>query len=185
MQYIWLFMMLFSIALLLFTSPQAILATMTESMTTSLKLCISLMAVYCLWMGVINVIKDCGLIDALSKKFKPLLKRLFNQDDGEICDNLALNISANLLGAGNAATPPALKAIKQMDDGSGKLNKGMAMLFVINSCGLQLIPTTIIGIRASLGSANPTDIILPSLLTAIITTTVGILLVLFAYRNKK
>ena len=178
-------MMLLSIALLLFTNPQLILATMTDSMQTSLKLCISLMAVYCLWMGIINVIKDCGLIDSLSKKSKPILKKLFGNQDDEICDNLALNISANLLGAGNAATPPALKAIKQMDDKSGRLNKGMAMLFVINSCGLQLIPTTIVGIRSSLGSANPTDIILPSLLTSIITTTVGILLVLFAYRNKR
>ena len=184
MQYIWLFMMLFSIALLMFTSPQLILNAMTESMKTSLELCISLMAVYCLWMGIINVIKDCGLIDSLSKKSKPLLKKLFGNQNDEICSNLALNVSANLLGAGNAATPPALAAIKQMDDKSGKLNKGMAMLFVINSCGLQLIPTTIIGIRSSLGSANPTDIILPNLLTAIITTAVGILLVSLAYRKR-
>lgn len=178
-------MMLTSISLLVFSSPDLVLATMTKSMQSSLTLCFSLMAVYCLWMGFINIVRDCGVIAKLSKKSNPFLKKLFSADDDEVCDNLSLNISANLLGVGNAATPPALKAIKKMDDKSGKLNKGMAMLFVINACGLQLIPTTVIGIRSSLGSANPADVILPSLLTAVITTSVGILLVLLAYGKKK
>ena len=61
----------------------------------------------------------------------------------------------------------------------------MAMLFVVNACGLQLVPTTIIGIRTSLGSANPTDVILPCLLTSIVTTAIGVLLVCLAYGDKK
>ena len=174
-------MMMTSIALLAFTSPQDMLTAMTGSMETSLTLCLSLMGIYCLWLGLINVLKDCGLIDSLSKKAKPLIKKLFDTSDDEICNNISLNISANLLGVGNAATPPALKAIRKMTDNSGKPSKGMAMLFVINACGLQLIPTTVIGLRASLSSANPSDILLPNLISTVITSIVGVALVFLAY----
>ena len=115
---------------------------------------------------------------------KPI-KKLFGNDNNEVCDNVATNLSANLLGVGNASTPPAILAIKKMDKGDGKMTKGMAMLFVVNACGLQLIPTTIIGIRVSMGSNNPTDIILPCLLTSVVTTIVGILLVCVACGDKK
>ena len=121
----------------------------------------------------------------LSKKTKKLTKKLFDVDDEEICDNLSLNLSANLLGVGNASTPPAMLATKQMDKGDGKITKGMAMLFVINACGLQFVPTTIIGIRASIGSANPADVILPCLLTSLVTTAVGILLVNLCFWRKR
>ena len=113
------------------------------------------------------------------------IKKLFGKVDQNVCDNIAANLSANLLGVGNASTPPAILATKQMDKGDGKMSKGMAMLFVINACGLQLVTTTIIGIRTSFGSSNPTDIILPCLLTSIVTTAVGILLVCLAYGGKK
>jgi len=185
MQYIWLFLTTASFCLLLFSSPDKVIVSMLTATQNALELSLSLAGIYCLWLGVINVAKNCGLVDNLSQKTKPLLKKLFGTNNDKICDNLSLNLSANLLGVSNASTPPALNAIKQMDRGDGKLTKGMAMLFVINCCGLQLLPTTVIGIRASLGSANPSDVILPCLVTSLVTTAVGILLVNLCFGAKK
>ncbi len=88
-----------------------------------------------------------------------------------------MNISANLLGLGNAATPMAISAIKHMDDGSGKASTDMIMLTVISATSLQLLPTTVIGMRATAGSANPTDFLFPSLIATVLSTFIGIVLV--------
>ena len=185
MQYIWLFLVTTSICLLLFANPNAILTAMTVATQNATTLCISLIGIYALWLGVINVAKNCGLLQKLTTKIKPLVKKLFGTNNDEISADLSLNLSANLLGVGNASTPPAIKAIKNMDKGNGKLTKGMAMLFVINACGLQIVPTTVIGIRTSLGSTNPTDILLTCLITSFITTAVGILLVSLFFKAEK
>lgn len=177
-------MMAGSLAILCFTAPEKAVSSLTGSAATSLEISLKLAGVYCLWLGVINVLKQSGAVDALSKKMQPLIKKLFKTQKDETTQNISINVSANLLGVGNAATPPALKAIKQMDDGSGKISRGAAMLFVINSCGLQLIPTTMIGIRAELGSVAPSDIILPCILTSVLTTAAGIFLVCLAFKDK-
>lgn len=184
MRYIWFFMMAGSLAILCFTAPEKAVSSLTDSAATSLEISLKLAGVYCLWLGVINVLKQSGAVDALSKKMQPLIKKLFKTQNDETTQNISINVSANLLGVGNAATPPALKAVKQTDDGSGKISRGAAMLFVINSCGLQLIPTTMIGIRAELGSVAPSDIILPCILTSVLTTAAGIFLVCLAFKDK-
>ena len=90
---------------------------------------------------------------------------------------IALNMSANMLGLGNAATPMGISAMKRLDDGSGKATPAMIMLIVLNSTSIQLLPTTVIGLRASAGSTSPSDIILPTLLATICTCLLGIFLV--------
>ena len=173
-----------SLAILCFTAPEKAVSSLTCSAATSLEISLKLAGVYCLWLGVINVLKQSGAVGALSKKMQPLIKKLFKTQNDETTQNISINVSANLLGVGNAATPPALKAVKQTDDGSGKISRSAAMLFVINSCGLQLIPTTMIGIRAELGSVAPSDIILPCILTSVLTTAAGIFLVCLAFKDK-
>ena len=185
MQYIWLFLVTTSISLLLFSNHNAILTAMTTATQNAVSLCISLVGIYALWLGIINVAKNCGILQSLTDKINPFVKKLFGTNNDDISADLSLNLSANLLGIGNASTPPAIRAIKNMDDGNGKLTKGMAMLFVINACGLQIMPTTVIGMRASLGSANPTDILLPCLITSLVATVVGVLIVSFVYRGEK
>ena len=185
MQYIWLFLVVTSICFLLFSSPDLVLTSMTTATQNAVTLCISLIGVYILWLGVLNVIKNCGLMQKVAKILHKPIKKLFGNNNQEVCDNIAANLSANLLGVGNASTPPAILATKQMDKGDGKMTKGMAMLFVINACGLQLVPTTMIGLRTSLGSNNPTDIVLPCLIASVVTTAVGILLVCLACGDKK
>ena len=90
---------------------------------------------------------------------------------------IALNMSANMLGLGNAATPMGIKAMQALDDGSGIATDAMIMLIVINATSIQLLPSTVIGLRASAGSLSPADIILPTLLSTICTVTLGITLV--------
>ena len=90
---------------------------------------------------------------------------------------IAMNMSANMLGLGNAATPMGIKAMKALDDGSGIANTAMIMLIVLNATSIQLLPSTVIGLRASAGSTSPADIILPTLIATITTTILGIVLV--------
>lgn len=176
--------MTLSVALMAFTDPGGIITAMTDGAETSLMTCVSLMAVYCVWMGFINIIKDCGVVEKLSRAGRPLIKKLFGKGARGAADDISLNISANLLGAGNAATPPAISAVKKMDRGDGKLTRGMAMLFVVNACGLQIVPATVVGLRAAAGSAAPASVILPCLAVSVATTTVGIILVSLFYKEK-
>lgn len=176
--------MTLSLTLMAFTNPDGIVTAMTDAAADSLGVCVSLMAVYCVWMGLINIVKDCKLAESLSKKAKPVIKKLFGDVSDDAMGDLSLNLSSNLLGVGGASTPTALSALKKMDKGDGRPTKGMLMLFVINSCGLSVIPATVIGMRAGAGSAAPADIILPCLLAGVITTALGVLLVSLLVKDK-
>ena len=170
-------MMLSSILVLLITNPSAMLAEMIGASTDTLELCFELCAVYVVWLGFIELIDASGLSNKLAKLLRPLIKKIFKVDNEEIQKIIALNISANMLGVGNAATPMGIKAMQALDDKSGKANFAMIMLVVINATSIQLLPTTVIGLRSSAGSSNPADIILPTLIVTVTTTVLGILLV--------
>ena len=90
---------------------------------------------------------------------------------------IALNMSANMLGLGNAATPMGIKAMKRLDDGSGVATPAMIMLIVLNATSIQLLPSTVIGLRASAGSTSPSDIIFPTIVATFCTCALGISLV--------
>ncbi len=175
MNIFWLMMMLSSILVLLVTNPAEMLSEMIGASTSALELCIELCAVYVVWLGFIELVDASGLSKKLAKLLKPLIKKVFKVDNEEIEKIIALNISANMLGVGNAATPMGIKAMKSLDDGSGKANFAMIMLLVINATSIQLLPTTVIGLRSSAGSENPADIILPTLIVTFITTILGII----------
>ena len=177
MNIFWLMMMLSSILVLLITNPSAMLSEMIGASTSALELCFELVAVYVVWLGFIELIDASGLSDKLAKLLRPLIKKIFKVDNEEIQKIIALNVSANMLGVGNAATPMGIRAMQALDDGSGKATFAMIMLVVINATSIQLLPTTVIGLRSSAGSENPADIILPTLIVTITTTVLGILLV--------
>ena len=170
-------MMLSSMLVLLIVNPSEVLSEMIGASTEALELCIELCAVYVVWLGFIELIDASGLSNKLAKLLRPLIKKIFKVDNEEIQKIIALNVSANMLGVGNAATPMGIKAMQALDDKSGKANFAMIMLVVINATSIQLLPTTVIGLRASAGSANPADIILPTLIVTITTTILGIILV--------
>lgn len=137
-----------------------------ESSKTAVELTTTLIGTMCLWSGIMEIAINTSLITKIKKVLKPIMKLLFpkmttkDKEYQEIC----MNITSNLLGLGNASTPLGLKAMKtiqEKNEDKTKLTDSMAMLIVLNTASLQIIPTTVIAIRASLGSNNPTKIIVP------------------------
>ena len=111
-----------------------------------------------------------------------MIKKLFKTNNAEEIKYISINISANLLGLGNAATPSGIKAIKTMEKNAGKTTFGMLMLLVVNACGVQLFPTTVISLRVSAGSANASDILFPTLIATFVSAILGMAM-LFAYKK--
>ena len=177
MSVFWFIMMFASILVLLITNPSAVLSEMIGASASALSLCIELCAVYVVWLGILELVDASGLGEKLAKLLRPLIKKIFKIDNTETEKIIALNISANMLGLGNAATPMGIKAMQSLDDKSGKANFTIIMLIVLNATSIQLLPTTVIGLRTSAGSTNPSDIILPTLIVTFCTTLLGIILV--------
>lgn len=177
MNKVWFFMVTASLSLLLWTNPSSVLSEMISASNDALKLCVELAGVYAVWLGILELVDASGLGEKLAKALRPIIKKLFKVDNEEIQRMIAMNMSANMLGLGNAATPMGIKAMQALDDGNGVANTAMIMLIVLNATSIQLLPSTVIGLRASAGSTSPADIILPTLIATIVTTVLGIVLV--------
>lgn len=137
-----------------------------ESTSSAVQLSITFLGTICLWNGIMKIAQSTSIISRLTKKMKPIINFLFPEmkNNEKAKEEISMNIIANLLGLGNAATPLGLKAMKTMQAENiqkDTVSNSMAMFIVLNTASLQLIPTTVIAIRASLNSANPTQIILP------------------------
>ena len=182
MNKIWALLMLASIVLLIFNNPSALVTEMTESAMGVINLCVELVAVYAIWLGILEIVDKTGLSEKLAKLLSPLIRFLFKTDDPEIIKMIAMNMSSNILGVGNAATPCGIRAMKLMDDKSGRATPAMIMLLVVNATSIQLLPTTTIGLRTAVGSASPTDIMIPTLVATFITAIFGISLTLLIQR---
>lgn len=172
------------VSLLLFKDPNAALGGMLDGVSSAIAMSVGLVAVYAVWLSVLNVMEKVGLNRAIGKALKPLTKRLFPSENDETRETISLNMSANLLGMGGAATPLGIKAINGLAKDSEKTSDSIALFVVINCTSIQLIPTTIIGLRAASGSVNASDIILPSLIATTVSTLVGVGLC-FAVRKIK
>ena len=150
-----------------------------ESTNSAIKLSIDLLGSMCLWSGIMQIASKTTLIENLTKLLNPLLNFLFPQlkKNKKIKKEVSMNIIANILGLGNAATPLGLKAMKSMQEENKNketLSDTMMMFIVLNTASIQLIPTTVIAIRNSLGSQNPTSIIFPIWISTIIAAIIGI-----------
>ena len=150
-----------------------------ESTESAVSLTLTLIGMTCLWSGIMEIASKTDIIKYLTKILKPVVKVLFpdiNQKSKSY-DNIIMNIVANILGLGNAATPLGLKAMNELqkeNEDKETLNDNMMMLIVLNTASLQIIPTTVISIRNSLGSKNPTQIIFPVWISTICAAIVGI-----------
>lgn len=165
-------------------NPQAVLSVCVDSGGQALTTALGLTGVYCLWMGIFQIAEDCKVVEKLSACMQPLNKLLYGKLEKVAANYISLNFASNLLGVGNAATPSAIAAIKETEKDE-KLSRTGAMLFVVNATGVQLVPTTVVGLRASLGSINATDIILPNLLSTLATSVLGVALVFLCYGAAK
>lgn len=145
---------------------EAINQTIFESAKNAVELTITFFGTLCLWNGIMKIAQETSFTEKLTKLLKPVIHFLFPEikHNEKAKEEISMNMIANILGLGNAATPLGLKAMKTLQKENSKkdtVSNSMAMFIVINTASLQLIPTTVIAIRASLASNNPTQIIFP------------------------
>ena len=152
-------------------------AAAVEGTQAAVELCLSIAGMICLWTGVMEVMRRSGLAEGLSRLLRPILKRLYPSVSGdkEIMDSISANVSANLLGLGNAATPLGLEAARRMSRKSpGVASDALCMLVVCNTASLQLIPTTVATVRAAAGSQTPFDILPATWLASLLSVGIGV-----------
>lgn len=156
----------------------AVASAAMEGASAGVELCLGMAGALCLWMGVMEVLRRAGAMGWLSRLLRPVLGRLypdFARDSG-VMDAISANVSANLLGLGNAATPLGLDAARRMSRRSpGVASDSLCMLVVCNTASIQLIPTTVAAVRAGAGSAAPFDILPAVWLASALSVTAGIL----------
>ena len=170
-------MLLGAISALLFTDPGKAVTAMISGSHAAVKLAIELAALYGFWLGFFGIIEKIGLADLLSRVLRPIVRFLFPGLNDKGRKYVTMNMAANLLGLGNAATPMAMRAIREMDTGEKRASQNMIMLTVISATSLQLLPTTVIGMRATHGSVNPADFLLPATVATVVSTVLGVTLV--------
>ena len=162
------------------------------SASSSVNMILQILPIMCLWLGIMQIASDSGLIKKLSRKITPLITKLFPDipPEHEALTLISSNIIMNMLGLGNAATPFGLKAMKSMQS----LNKekdtatrSMITFLVINTASVTIIPTTVISFRIIAGSTNPTDIVLVSIITSFLSCIIGLILdrLFYFLRRKK
>ncbi|HIT02636.1 MAG TPA: spore maturation protein A [Candidatus Enterenecus merdae] len=156
----------------------AVAAAALEGAGAGVELCLSMAGALCLWMGVMEVMRRGGLARGLSRLLRPALGRLYPDFAREeaVMDAVSANVSANLLGLGNAATPLGLEAARRMARHSpGVASDSLCMLVVCNTASIQLIPATVASLRAAAGCQTPFDILPAVWLTSALSVTAGIL----------
>ena len=152
--------------------------------------CLSMAGAYAFFGGLLGVLRESGVTDALARGMRKPLTRLFCFERGEeeALDDICVNLAADLLGMGGAATPAGLRAMRTMAAAgghTGRLSDAMGLFLVLNMCSVQLLPTTMIAIRAQSGSMSPADIVLPTLIATMASGLTGIVLCkFFASRSK-
>ncbi len=147
---------------------------------SAVELCITLLSTMSLWCGIMKIVQNTSLINKLTNLLKPITRKLFPEikENSVIHGQISMNIIANILGLGNAATPIGIKAMKSMQEenkSKDTLTDSMAMFIIINTASIQIIPTTVIAIRNSLNSNNSTIIILPVWIATISALIAGII----------
>jgi spore maturation protein SpmA len=195
LNYIWIafFLIAFIVALakvIFFGDTQiftSIVNATFDSSKTAFEISLGLTGVLSLWLGIMKIGEESGLIQTLARFLSPVLCRLFPDipKGHPVLGSIFMNMSANMLGLDNAATPLGLKAMEELQELNPKKDTAsnpMIMFLVINTSGLIIIPISIMVYRAQLGAAQPTDVFIPILLSTFVSTLVGVIAVSIAQR---
>ncbi len=191
MNYVWAAMMLLSVA---FGGASGRIDAVSEAMfsgaSQAVELCLTLLGMLCLWSGLMRVADGAGITSVLGKMLSPILRVIFPglPSDSPAARAMSMNVAANVLGLGNAATPLGLKAMQELQ----KLNPikdtasdYMLTFVVLNSVSVQLIPTGTAVLRENFGSANPMEIMPAVWISSIASAAVGIALAMLLCRRKR
>lgn len=160
-----------------------------ESASEAVTLSIGLISILVFWLGIMKVAERAGILQALSRIFRPIVIRLFPEipPDHPAIGYIISNITANIFGLGNAATPMGIKAMEQMKrlSGTDTASRSMITFLALNTSSLTLIPTTVIAIRMQYNSVSPTEIVGTTIIATLISTIGAILLDRLFYKLEK
>lgn len=178
--YIWFIMVCLGLMVGIFTgNGEQMSKTIIGSIDSTVTFIIGLVGLMCFWCGVMRVAEKSGLTEKLAKLMRPILKFIFKEagKDEKALGAIVMNITANMMGLGNAATPFGIKAMEEMDrlnKEKGTASNDMSLFLVLNAACIQLVPSTVISIRAAAGSQNPGIIIIPAIISTTIAAVVGV-----------
>lgn len=170
---------------------EAVTNGVLESAKEAVTLCMTMLGIMSFWSGILKIGENAGLIDALTRKMKPVIRFLFPQmpEDHPAAAQISTNMIANMLGLGWAATPAGLQAMKELKNLEMVRNNfqfsasdEMCTFLIINISSLQLIPMNMIAYRIQYGSANPSSIVGPAMLATTISTLAGVIFVKIAQK---
>lgn len=179
---IWFFILAFGIILGIFTGRgDEISKAIINSTESTVKLAIGLVGVMCLWCGIMKIAEKSGLTGKLAEVLKPILRLIFKDAarDDKAMGAIVMNLTANMMGLSNAATPFGIKAmeeLKRLNKKDGEASDDMALFLILNAACIQLVPTTIISMRAVVGSSNPAATIIPGIITTGTAAILGVIL---------
>ena len=176
------FAAIFGLSLVTITiiSPSELLPALLGGAERSLTTAVTLFCIYAVWMGLSRLAEKSGLSSYAARGLKPLSKRLFRTKNEAALEGIAMNLSCNLLGIGGAATPYAVKAIGELE--KEKNTFAQKLLFIVNATSVQIVPTTVIALRAAAGSQIAADIFLPSLICTTLSTLIAATVYIVGYK---
>ena len=181
LNYVWGFLIIISVLTSIFLGNTDELSTaLIDSGKESIELIITMAGIMCLWSGIMKIAVESGFTQLISKLFAPLLRPLFPRLDkkSEAFESITMNISANLLGLGNAATPFGLKAMKELhrlDNYSDTASNEMVIFVVMNTASLQILPTTLATLRQSYGSQAPFELVTAIWISSVVSLAVALI----------
>ena len=167
---------LLSLVMMTFAAPADMLPSMISGVSGAIVLILKLTAVYAVWLSVLKMAEATGLDRKLSRALRPVIRRLFKGESEKSYDYISVNLASNMLGMGGATTPAAINAMASMCREEGKATDNMLMLLVINATSIQIVPATVIALRAAAGSANAASVFLPTLIATSCATVAGMIL---------
>ena len=172
-------MIVFSIILSLFTGKvEEVALAASAGAASAVSTCLEIAGIMMLWNGLMNIASESGLIDIFSKLLRPFYRLFFKKipENSKAGKNILMNIAANILGLGNAATPFGIKAMEQLGEkANGRATNEMITFLVLNTASIQLLPTTIIALRGEAGAKMPSDILVPVWIVSVFALIMGLL----------
>ncbi len=187
MEFFWFLLTIAGMVACIFLDPSKVLPTFNAAATEAITLTIKMWGVYAIWLGFLEILTTTNLKRKLFKPLRKIIKFLFGDVDEETEGFLCENIAGNFLGVGGISTPSGIKACEKLQGDGAVITAGASMLILLNTSSIQLIPTTVIGLRAASGSASAADIILPCLIAGVLTTAFSITItkLYWKFRNKR
>jgi len=185
MNYIFYFLIIFSLIFgIINGKTQDVVNAIMSGADLSVKIALSLIGIMAFWLGIMRIAEKAGLVQFIAKLIKPITKWLFNEipEESPAIGNIALSFSANALGLTNAATPIGLRVMQELQEENDKkdtASNAMCMFLAMNTAGFQIIPATVIAILVAVGSKNPTEIIIPTMIVTSIAFISAILMAKF------